>query len=968
MLAVFFAVLLVTASVPAGAVSPQESSDGRTDASEAAIAVEGPPALLKIQAMRSVENLSTPTRRLESAQQLALERLNGSIADHRDPVRIDDSRAILNDSLAVAAVSHFVDTDESDRARNAARLILAADNRTAHVVVRDGDRALDRVGSNVSIGARMSAKAHLRVARRMLERGDRYRERALDRRGRASYAFAIKALRAYAVAHRQARTAIDGLDSAMEPRIEFASREDPIHNGSERIDRRISGRVHDVDPTDLGNVTVYVDGEEVKTVPTRVGRNGTVVFATTLNGTSRVAEVTVEIAEYGCDGTIFETGASANSVESDVNVDVGIEDVIDGEDADSTVRVAESQRDGESWPPWDGGDGRTVQHRVRATVAFDGDGLPDTYERHVTETDPLDPDSDSGATPGDEADNGTIDGREDFDGDGLPTLVERDIGTDPVTADTDGDGLSDGAEVATTGTDPLDADSDGDGTPDGQEDPDGDGLTNAEEVEAGTLPGYADSDGDGLEDPRELELGTDPLDPDTDDDGLRDAVETEEPFETDPLDPDTDDDGVLDGNETYTSTVRNESSGVEIDVKGQGNVGNGISVAEKPGFFGNLSVDAGPTVQVRNHADFETARVEIPIDDSVPKSEYENLSIYKWNGTPEGEWRPIDSTVHEANETITASVDSFSYFAVIDRVRWRSIRRFEPKPPMNLEDKESFSCSGNCTVDGSTLILGDTPSEGQIIVEQGTDRFAVAPLENGYPIQMAYPSEPNSTGANDTRVILDTDFSSNPLGNFTVSRYDGSDNDTRGDHPGNVSYSPSDDWIAIHSPERVATELSRDDVDLPEEGHIRITFQVTEDYGTAPASVGRESAGTNASGTNSFGIFLEDDDGKPQRSWRVSGGSLYNEIRNWNDPRIRESVSADRYESRKREPGDIIGPGFGKREPGTVEPDNRTHVIDAYWTNTSMSLYIDGEKRLWERRDRMEPGRSAGSTRRTSPL
>ncbi len=42
-------------------------------------------------------------------------------------------------------------------------------------------------------------------------------------------------------------------------------------------------------------------------------------------------------------------------------------------------------------------------------------------------------------------------------------------GTNPLVADTDGDGLSDGAEVNTHSTDPLDADTDGDGISDGDE-------------------------------------------------------------------------------------------------------------------------------------------------------------------------------------------------------------------------------------------------------------------------------------------------------------------------------------------------------------------------------------------------------------------------------------------------------------------------------------------------------------------
>jgi hypothetical protein len=66
----------------------------------------------------------------------------------------------------------------------------------------------------------------------------------------------------------------------------------------------------------------------------------------------------------------------------------------------------------------------------------------------------------------------------DPDGDGLPNTVETntgtyngpgDTGTDPFVADTDGDGLLDGAEVNTYGTNPTLRDSDGDGFGDGVE-------------------------------------------------------------------------------------------------------------------------------------------------------------------------------------------------------------------------------------------------------------------------------------------------------------------------------------------------------------------------------------------------------------------------------------------------------------------------------------------------------------------
>jgi hypothetical protein len=131
--------------------------------------------------------------------------------------------------------------------------------------------------------------------------------------------------------------------------------------------------------------------------------------------------------------------------------------------------------------------------------------------------------------------NGIGDACDDPDGDGLTDAEEVVLGTDPSDPDSDDDGLTDGDEVNVHGTDPSSADSDGDGLNDGDE-------VNVH----GTDPSSADSDGDGLNDGDELNVhATNPLDSDSDDDGLSDGDEVNV-HGTNPLNPDSDGDGIPD--------------------------------------------------------------------------------------------------------------------------------------------------------------------------------------------------------------------------------------------------------------------------------------------------------------------------------------------------------------------------------------------------------------------------------------
>jgi len=75
-------------------------------------------------------------------------------------------------------------------------------------------------------------------------------------------------------------------------------------------------------------------------------------------------------------------------------------------------------------------------------------------------------------------------GDADTDGDGIGNKA------DP---DDDNDGLPDEVEENILGTDPLQIDTDGNGTPDGNEDPDGDGFTNIQELQCESDPGDPNS-------------------------------------------------------------------------------------------------------------------------------------------------------------------------------------------------------------------------------------------------------------------------------------------------------------------------------------------------------------------------------------------------------------------------------------------------------------------------------------------
>jgi hypothetical protein len=108
--------------------------------------------------------------------------------------------------------------------------------------------------------------------------------------------------------------------------------------------------------------------------------------------------------------------------------------------------------------------------------------------------------------------------QKDTDGDGLSDWAELMVGSDPTKADTDGDGWRDGYEVC-KGTDPTKAAS----IPSDADELSGADLENMREYMQTTSG--TDTDHDGLSDEFERSIDTNPRVPDTDNDGLGDMVE-----------------------------------------------------------------------------------------------------------------------------------------------------------------------------------------------------------------------------------------------------------------------------------------------------------------------------------------------------------------------------------------------------------------------------------------------------------
>jgi outer membrane protein OmpA-like peptidoglycan-associated protein len=193
-------------------------------------------------------------------------------------------------------------------------------------------------------------------------------------------------------------------------------------------------------------------------------------------------------------------------------------------DADNDAISDETERSLGTDPENDDSDGDGIKDNIelgtdlKTPVDTDGDGIIDALDE--------DDDNDTISTM-DETTNGTDPRSADSDADGLSDTIENKttgkLGTDPMNPDSDGDGLNDAAEVGPDPETPIDTDNDGiiDALDD---DDDNDGIPTSLELKLNSDPINADSDGDGIKDGDEL--GESGMPADTDGDGVIDLIDS----------------------------------------------------------------------------------------------------------------------------------------------------------------------------------------------------------------------------------------------------------------------------------------------------------------------------------------------------------------------------------------------------------------------------------------------------------
>lgn len=203
---------------------------------------------------------------------------------------------------------------------------------------------------------------------------------------------------------------------------------------------------------------------------------------------------------------------------------------------------------------------------------------------------------------------------------------------------------------------------------DSDEDLDFDTLTNKQEKEFGTNPLSADTDFDGLDDDYEINTSkTDANIKDTDKDGLNDFDEIE--LGLNPLLSSTFNDGIKDGDRELTYNFNSED--VMIELTGTGNIASIIASIDEETAISSKAGMIDKLYTFHTEGTVKNAKVIISYtQDDIEKYELneDNLAVYYYN-TKDGNYEKVDTVVDKDNKTLTVNLKHFSNYIVADSTK-----------------------------------------------------------------------------------------------------------------------------------------------------------------------------------------------------------------------------------------------------------------------------------------------------------
>lgn len=313
-----------------------------------------------------------------------------------------------------------------------------------------------------------------------------------------------------------------------------------------------------------------------------------------------------------------------------------------------------------------------------------------------------------------------IDYEKDSDTDGLPDLIELQIGANLQEIDSDEDGLEDAFEYDFSRTSLTDKDSDANGISDSQEDSDQDGLTNIEEQEFTTDPFNKDTDLDGYLDGEEVKTyKTNPMNPDSDEDKLLDGMEAT--FGTDPLNPHTLNPSVLDGeleveySQEAEGNERDKKVNPTVIIKTTAENAISLSITNVENTFANLSSDLpgylGAPFDFETDTPFNEATLSFEYDQSLESESDFRPEIYYYNEESEQLEKLENQQIDKKNNTVSAKVNHFSTYLLLNGTLFDEAWDREMRLPNTDENGNVQNIDVVFAIDSSGSMSWNDPDE-----------------------------------------------------------------------------------------------------------------------------------------------------------------------------------------------------------------------------------------------------------------